>query len=499
MTRALALLLTLAWLVVPACGSGSDSTSGSGALVFKGAPVLMISIDTLRADRLGCYGSTLGASPELDAFAQQSVLFEEAYAPSCKTAESHMSLFTSLPVTAHGVSNASERLGIPLTPLCENRLTMGQMLNRGGYWNTAVACGGNLLPQMGFERGFQGRFSSQLRDITEIVDATLEQIDAGQAQERPMFAFMHTYQTHGPYIPPPEFRKRFAPTYRGVVGERVRALEGLPFTQQWQAMNHGFWDGKDLFGPEDAAFLSDLYNGEVAYTSQQVGRLLDTLRQRGLLDRMVVVILSDHGEEFAEHGEYEHDQLYPESLHVPLLVRLPGGKLGGTRVKGLTGLLDVLPTLLELLGLETQAPLSGRSLVPAMTSGSTANLPVLSERTMFADAYQAALRTESSASYFRAKEGTLQQFDLAADPTEHHPLSSAPPAATQATAELKARLMALFALREALDQDCSAKSVVLDERARKELLELNYVGGDSEQGAVPAGSPLERWPAEASR
>ena len=500
MSRTRALALTLA-IVVAACGSdegGGGAARAGGPLVFKDAPALLISIDTLRADRLGCYGYTRGTSPALDAFARECVLFEDVYAPSCKTAESHMSLFTSLPVTAHGISNASDRLGIPLRELCDNRLTLGQMLNRGGYWNTAEACGGNLLPQMGFARGFQGRFDSRLRDVKDLVDATLQQVDAGRAQERPLFAFMHTYQVHGPYIPPPEFRQRFAPEPRGVIGQRVQELEHVPFAQLGLAVSTDFWDGVEQFGPEDAAYLSDLYDGEIAYTDQEIGRLLDELRTRGVLDSMVVVILSDHGEEFAEHGDYQHDQLYGECLHVPLLVHLPGGQLGGTKVSGLASLLDVLPTLLELLGVAPGTQLAGRSLVPAMQSGRTPNQPVLSERTMFADAYQAALRTPAYTTQFRAQEGTLEHYDLAADPHEHHPLDPpTPPAAATAT-ELKGRLSALFAQRAALDQDCTSKPVVLDEEQRKELTQLNYVGG-SEEADVPAGSPLERWPAESSR
>ena len=502
MSRGRALALTLAIVVGAAalhggCGpGGGDGAGGAGeALVFANAPALLISIDTLRADRLGCYGYTRGTSPRLDAFAQECVLFEDVYAPSCKTAESHMSLFTSLPVTEHGVTNASERLGVPLHELCENRLTLGQMLNRGGYWNTAVACGGNLIPQMGFARGFQGRFDSRLRDVSEIVDATLEQVDAGLAQPRPLFAFMHTYQVHGPYVPPHEYLERFAPGYRGIVGERVRKLEGLSFEEQFRSMHEGFWDGKEAFGPEDAAYMSDLYDGEVAYTDSQLGRLFDELRRRGALDKMIVVVMSDHGEEFAEHGEYEHDQLYRECLHVPLLVHLPGGKLGGTRVKGLASLLDVAPTLLDLVGVASQAALTGRSLVGAMQSGHTADAPVFAERTMFAGKYLAAVRTPTATGHFEAESGTLEAYDSATDPDEHHPLPVGEP--RRATLdELHGRLAQIFAQQEALDAECTSGTVALDPQRAAELGALGYTEGG---GGGPAGSPLARWPKETSR
>jgi len=502
MSRGPTLRLALALMVATACDGGSD---GEGKLQFPGAPVLLISIDTLRADRLGCYGYDRGTSPHLDALAQESVLFEDVYAPSCKTAESHMSLFTSLPVSAHGVTNASVRLGVAPTALCKNRLTLGQMLRRSGYWNTAVACGGNLMPDMGFVRGFEGRFDSRLRDVSEIVDLTLAQIDAGLAQERPVFAFMHTYQVHGPYVPPPPYLERFAPGYRGVVGERVRRFESLSFDEQFRAMHEGFWEGEESFGPEDTAYLSDLYDGEIAYTDAELGRLLDALRQRGVLDRMLVVVFSDHGEEFAEHGEYQHDQLYRESLHVPLLVRLPGGRLGGTRVEGLASLVDVLPTLVELLALEGQQAPGGRSLVTAMQSKRTADEPVLAERTMFAGKYLAALRTPAATAHFAEEysaeaDRALTVYDTAADPGELQPLPGGE-ARTASLTLLYRRLGESFALRAQLDADpecqAGAEAYVVSPEQNAELNALGYVEGSD--GTSAGGTPLDCWPEDGPR
>jgi hypothetical protein len=221
---ATALLLALAC----ACGSSAEDAA-DGDLRFGQAPVLQISIDTLRADRLGCYGYERETSPVLDAFARECVLFEEVYATSCKTAESHMSLFTSLPVSAHGVSNASARLNLEIRELGKNRLMLAQVLRRAGYWNSAIVCGGNVHPQMGFARGYEGRFDSGLRDVSVIVDRVLAEWDEGLAQPRPAFVFMHTYQVHGPYTPPAEYRKRFAPALRGVIGQRIAGLESLSF------------------------------------------------------------------------------------------------------------------------------------------------------------------------------------------------------------------------------------------------------------------------------
>jgi arylsulfatase A-like enzyme len=140
-------------------------------------------------------------------------------------------------------------------------------------------------------------------------------------------------------------------------------------------------------GPDEAAYLSDLYDGEIAYTDAQIGRLLDALRRMGLYDDTLIVLLSDHGEEFFEHGKWQHEQLYEECLRVPLMVRLPGGRHGGTRIETPVGLIDVMPTLLDLLEVDPpEAALpgrvrrEGRSLAEAILTGKEPRpLPVISE------------------------------------------------------------------------------------------------------------------------
>jgi arylsulfatase len=486
-------------LLACACSDGPEpGAAPAGPPRYPRAPVLLISVDTLRADRLGCYGYARGTTPRLDAFAEEAVLFEQAYSTSCKTAEAHMSLFTSLPVSAHGVSNSSKRLNLEVKALGKNRLTLPQVLNRAGYWTAAVASGANLHGPMGFARGFEQRFTSELEDVSVIVNRVLEAVDAGLRQPEPLFLFMHTYQCHGPYLPPEEYLQRFAPEPRGLVGKRVQALAGRPFQEQWGAMFSSFWLDVERFGPEDAAYLSDLYDGEIAYTDSEVGRLLDELEERELLDRMVVVVTSDHGEEFAEHGHYEHDQLYDELLHVPLLVRLPGGQLGGTRVTGQASLLDVMPTLLELLELSGPDTMTGQSLVPALTSRRTPDRPILAERTMFPEAYMATLRMPAASAIFEAAPRTLAYYDLKADPGQRSNLGTEAPFATHLGAALYRELAAVLVRRAQLDAEDAGESVTLDEATLKALGELNYLGKDGDL-ALPPGSPLDSWPADGPR
>jgi arylsulfatase A-like enzyme len=496
-------------LLLAACSGGSSDEEWGGpeSLSFQGAHLLLVSLDTLRADRLGCYGYDRDTSPVLDALAAESVLFEQVYSHSPKTASAHMSLFTSLLPSVHKVRNFSARLGLELTNLPSNRLTLAQILNQSGYWNAAVTSGGNIRPDMGFKRGFRGRFEGVMDDFSNHVARSLQRWDEALASGAPGFVFLHTYQVHGPYLPPPEFMDRFAAEPSGVIVDRVEALKDLPFQQQWAAMNKTFqgnppfWGGREDFGPDEAAYMSDLYDGEVAYTDSQLGVLLDGLRERDLLDRMIIVVLSDHGEEFYEHGDFEHDQLYREHLHVPLLVRLPGGRRGGTRVRGQAGLIDVMPTLLELLELPASPTMTGESLVPAITSGRTSNKPVVAERVMFQPTeYSATLRTPQHTVMFVAEElgapGELRAYDLRADPAEVDDIFDTGDFSSQAAEALRAELVRAFSGREELDKVDSGEVIRLDDPAAvKELESLGYVGS----GAAPAeieitGTPLERWP-----
>jgi arylsulfatase A-like enzyme len=498
----------LASLLAGAAGcSGESVPSTPEELVSPGAHLLLISIDTLRADRLGCYGYERGTSPALDAFAEEAVLFEQMYANSCKTASSHMSLFTSVLPTVHKVRNQSGRLGLESPSLPGNRLGLPQVLNQSGYRNSAVCGGGNLIPDMGFKKGFMGRFESNMADVSWHVGRTLERFDEVLRNSQPGFVFMHTYQVHGPYLPPAPYRDRFAPEPRGVVADRVRAYQDMPFQKQWQAMNRGaaghppFWEGKEDFGPEEAGYLSDLYDGEIAYTDDQLSALFEGLRQRGLYDDMIIVVLSDHGEEFFEHGSFEHDQLYRESLHVPCLIRLPRGRLGGTRVAGLTSLLDVAPTLYELLALSVPATVQGVSLVPAMLSGRTNNQPVIAERVMFLPHgdYQANLRSQTMSVHFDADmvagKGTLSAFELTSDPDETRDVFDSSASASRAAESLRNALIQALHDRDVLDMIDSGSTIKLDDPALVEQLNaLGYVGSQDELAEPPAGTPLDVWP-----
>ncbi|GJM20963.1 MAG: hypothetical protein DHS20C15_08780 [Planctomycetota bacterium] len=508
---------------------GSDSADGStevtqgfdpAALSFPNANLVLISMDTLRADRLGVYGNTRGLTPNIDAFAASAVLFEEAYSNSPKTASSHMSLFTSRLPTVHKVRNQSARLDLLSPTLAGNRLSIAQVLNRAGYLNVGLAGGANVHPDMGFAKGFRGNFSSQLSDFSDQVKSAGKHWRTLRKRPEPSFMFVHSYQVHGPYLPPAELQERFVRTPSPLLEPRVKAFTGLPRHEQWRLMNKGglnghpaYWDGKENFGPAEASYLSDLYDAAIADMDVSMGDLFARLENQGAFADSIIVLLADHGEEFFEHGGFEHNALHREHLHVPLLVRLPDGHLGGTRVRGLAQLIDVMPTLLDLLVLEGPDDLQGQSLTSAMQSGRVAgDRPVIAENVMFLPKgeYGGALRNAAGLVIYDwdlsvDPAGRLEAFDLNADPREQSDQLGASDGLQTLAKSLKAVLADAHRLRDLLDATDAGgtmgDNLGADDAAAlsQGLAAMGYFGGGDEPppevtDAQVAGTPLEDWP-----
>ena len=326
----------------------------------RGRPnVILYLVDTLRADALGCYGSARPTSPVADAFAKDAVRYRDAITEAPWTRAAVATLFTGLPPRSHGVNDRADALGARPS-------TMAELFQRAGYETAGFITNGNVAPVFGFARGFD-RYElipgtvvpgpdgavPQLRPPPSSEDATrrvLAWLD-GREPSRPFLLYLHTADPHGPYLPPPEYRARVgAPSGPAELGS-------LAMLQQLKARTLQV----------DAKLVHDLralYDAEVAENDEQLGRLLDALKHRGLYDGALIVLLADHGEEFYEHRGWEHGHsLYSELEQVPLVVKLPRGEAAGTTVDRTVQLEDVLPTLLEVLGVESPAPLPGRTLL----------------------------------------------------------------------------------------------------------------------------------------
>ena len=326
--------------------------------------VLLISIDTCRADHLKCYGYSRDTSPHLDQLAREGVLFENATAAASWTVPSHMSMFTSLYPSVHGVQTIIGQLG-------EGVPTLAHCVARRGYATAAFVTGAALDHHFGFNRGFQyyddftvsvsiEKSEEQVGAFNDMVTAPAITLLAAQwlknhSQEN-FFLFLHYWDCHHDYTPPAPFDEKFDPGYKGK--ENGREL----FRRQDDIMAH--------ISVMDLAHMAALYDGEIAFTDENVGKVLQVLQDLGLSEKTLVVVLSDHGEAFLEHGKILHgNSLYEELLHVPLIMRLPGVIPAGKRVAGNVSHVDLMPTVLGLLQLPCPSRIQGIDLSPVILSG----------------------------------------------------------------------------------------------------------------------------------
>lgn len=316
--------------------------------------VLLITVDTLRADRLGCYGSRV-PTPNLDRLAQEGALFEQAVCPMPQTRPSHATLLTARYPREHGVMSN----GDPLPP---GRLTLPEVLRQAGYQTGGFVSAALFRAPSGVQRGFD-RFDCpqgkrQQRRAAAVISQVVSWVE-GVPRDRPFFAWVHLFDPHVPYDPPAPY----APAGRDDV------VAALPRLSRKNAMRVAARHHGDLPEPFYERAVA-LYNGEVAYTDYWVGVLLDALRADGRIDHTVVILTADHGECF-EHGTFfEHTCLYEGTVRVPLIVRYPPRVAPGQRRGAIVEHLDVAPTVLSLVGLTIPSEFRGRSLFDAAVGAS---------------------------------------------------------------------------------------------------------------------------------
>jgi arylsulfatase A-like enzyme len=341
----------------------------SSARPGRARHVVLLSLDTLRADHLGCYGYPKPTSPHIDALAAESIRFEQMIASAPETLESHMSLFTSMLPTAHGCYKSTHRLN-PNIP------TIASALRDKGFLTAGFVGNGFIASPFGFDQGFDryddgvARADNVKIDTARTFERALEFL--GKNADRDTFTFVHTYEIHTPYAPSAESLKLFDdPAYDHRVGNVVTFFPDAVKL---------FADANDLARPEDVKHVVALYDGGIRDADAYVGKLLDGIAARHLVDSTLFVLLADHGEELMEHGTLANHgrSLYEELVHVPLIVRgpdLPSGKV----VKGVVSHLDVGPTILEWVDLVSPRSFTGRSLLDAMHTGTSPNELVVSE------------------------------------------------------------------------------------------------------------------------
>lgn len=437
------------------------AAADSGA--FKGKSVVLVSIDTLRADHLGAYGYRRPTSPRLDALARESIVFERAYSQSPATAPSHMTLLTGVLPSVHRV--ISWHSGVERS-LSDALPTLATLLRRAGYRTAAHTAGGNVDAALGFDQGFESFASVPWGDL-ELAGRTLSEFARG-ARGAPIFFFAHTYEVHAPYVPPAEYARLFVdPAYAGGIISSREELIRRAGTDAWDRLHQPFWAPVKASDPADVRHLVDLYDAGIRRIDDQLASFLRHFRDAGLDRNALLVVTSDHGEEFMEHGGLQHGtRMYEEALHVPLVVRLPAGS-GAQRRSEVVRLLDLVPSLLEWLGLGLPEHLQGESLLPLLKGGGRS-------RPVYAEEIAGGLQSLRIGDQKYLRHGKLEAlFDLAADPGERQDRLT--PDETYTWRSRASRILEAN-LQLAARFEPGARPE-LDDETLRQLRALGYVGG----------------------
>jgi arylsulfatase A-like enzyme len=410
--------------------------------------VVLISIDTLRRDHVGAYGYPRPTTPRIDALARQGVLAEDAVSTSSWTLPAHLSMLTSVDPSVHG--------GVDMKHGFNRRVpALPALLRDAGFAAHAVTSHLYVSSVYGLDHGFDHLDFRQDRKAGDVANHAIDLLD--RLGDRPFFLFLHFYDPHWHYQPPAGALAHFAKPYGGTI------------TGRWQDLSQRT---RETTSAADLDHLLALYDGEIRYTDDEIGRVLDHLKIRGLDRRTLVVVTSDHGEEFLDHGSWEHQKtLYEEVVRVPLLVAGPG--VAPRREPAQTSLLDVAPTILAWAGLPQPAEWQGTNLlraVPPREAYGETDHTVDGTHKLFlragAGRWKAIFSLAPDAASLRHEEW----YDLAADPGETR---SAPPRDASADA---VRQRALERFRQGRDRGAGAPAVQLTPEQREQLRALGYVG-----------------------
>lgn len=416
------------------CAVGFGVVSCGGAEPPPRPNVVLISIDTLRPDHLGCYGYRRNTSPEIDAIADSGALFEQHITSAPWTLPAHTAMFTSVPDSVHGVTSPIGKR------LAEEFETLPESFQEAGYSTAGFFAGPYLHPAFGLGQGFD----QYIDCVNTVPDEALDEnnqwsmadpvlrashhgitndkvydqwktyfeeagANAAGPDDEPFFAFVHLWDVHFDFEPPPPFDTMFDPDYTG------------PFT------------GRDFFTdpainagiPErDKQHIISLYDGEIRWTDGFIGKIRRDLESKGLWENTVVVITSDHGTELFDHGAKGHrTTLYDELIHIPLIVHFPRSVVGGMRYPNQTQMIDLGPTLRDLVGLPPVSMTMGDTLAPLLR-GAVATRPSSPAISELYDVGRElrSLRTDSAKLIHNSGETEEKVwYDLTTDPGETKP------------------------------------------------------------------------------
>jgi arylsulfatase A-like enzyme len=461
-------------------GTSGAGCGGNPKWAGVGKPsLILIVVDTLRADYLASYGFDGPISPHLDRLAEEAVLFEQCSSQAPWTTPSVASMMTSLYPEAHGVRLAP---GDPrdqrswrkrwTRAIPESTLTLAEALRARGYQTAAFVANPFIAKGLGFEQGFetfnQDAAIKGVRDSAGLLDAGLRWFQSLEDPDDPTFVYLHLMDVHGPYVAPEvDFEiVRDAPGLGPAVTlNRIGFGRIQPYLlrPRWASRrdNHELrvWRGR--------------YAAGVHAADRRLGAFFHRLRKSGLWDRQMVVVTSDHGEELFDHGGWDHGfSLHEHQLHVPLLIRLPQGDFGGTRVRSLVRLVDLMPTLAALVGHSGSDEMIGRDLLPLITRGEEPTVPRFAFATSVKE--HPAVRSISDGRFkliIDPATDRVRLYDLPTDPGENSDIAAERP---QLVEVLRARLLEEDA-RVISGASQADTEVELSDQQIERLRELGYL------------------------
>ena len=374
-------------------------------------PVILISCDALRADHVHCYGYARETTPHLDAFAQESVVFDNAIAEVTWTLPSHMCMLTGLYRKNHRVTAQSN--------LAEETVTLAEVLARGGY--VAAGFTGHswwLLPWRGFAHGFDSYDTPASFRNAEATTLLVEDWLRRRGTDR-FFLFFHNYDIHSKidgkgythiYDTGDPRSRIFSETIPCAPSYERQGMDTPTFTEFLKAHNQG----KLTVTEKEREHLVACYDDCIRYVDAAIHGFFQALKELGVYDRALIIVTSDHGEEFAEHGLYVHCQVYEECCHIPLIVKFPHGRFAGRRVSGLVQLADLRPTILDIVGLSDDGQADGQSVVTLLESKSAPRAVAYTQNGLC----QAVRTRDTKLVRNLEREGLHELYDLEEDPAE---------------------------------------------------------------------------------
>jgi len=440
-------LLTLLIILWPGCKSTAPQY------------VFLIVIDTCRADHLSCYGYEHPTTPGIDLLASNAVRFSHAISQSPWTLPSVASLLTSTYPSIHGATGTIKEGFHRL----EHGTPAALILQREGYLTQAFINNSFFYPGFGLNAGFTGYdnfrcSNSQIRNAGETCRLAVDWLERVMGEDKKrIFLFLHLFDPHLDYAPPPPFQSKFIPP--GI----ETSFSGPVSLDTVTAIGR---EGGTTLG--NLTYIISQYDGEIAYCDHVLGSFFEQLKRIGLYEEALIILTSDHGEEFLEHRGLDHGHtLFDELIHVPLIIKMPGSEKAGNVIPNQVRLIDVMPTIFDILRLSLPDDFKGRSLLPLIREGeSGTDLPAFSEALLYG-AEKKSLRDRGYKFIFNPSGRQHLLFDLSGDPQEQNNLSgSMPGKSTKMLSQLKGFLA---------EDHAPGKKVDLDKETLENLRSLGYL------------------------